>query len=60
MESSAYNLTGNAVLNDDKDFTEDMDSVMAWKDSEVKAKKIGGNMSEGLSVGMNMDFWKEN
>lgn len=40
MDSSAYNLTSNAILNDSKDFTEDMDPVMAWKDSEVKLGKL--------------------
>lgn len=40
MYSSAYNLTSNAVLNDDNDFTEDVDPMMAWKDSEVKLGKL--------------------
>lgn len=38
-------------------FTEDVDPIMSWKDSESEDRELGGSMSEGLSVRMNMDFW---
>lgn len=53
----AYDLTSDTVLNDDKDFTEVVETVMSRERSRRKGRQIGASMREGIAVGMNMDFY---
>lgn len=56
----ACDLTSGTVLKDGKDFTEEVEPVMALERNRREGRQTGDSMSEGIAMGMKMDFYGEN